>query len=87
MSIELGRPFSETGAGVKGENGDSIQICLTGKEVFTKYQFELLDKTLHNIMVFVPDLKVYPHNYFNKKKTCPNFKSDWFIYKNQSLNN
>ena len=73
--IEAGRPISEVGAHVKGQNRNSIGICLIGREHFSAMQ----------LLVTLPDLlgrlmdehrlqrnDVYGHCDFSSK-TCPNF--------------
>jgi len=74
------RPIHRSGAHAKGHNTDSIGICLLGLDPFTRRQFQQL-ATLLEMLCTVFDLKeedIYPHNHFNKNKTCPNFDVDWF---------
>ena len=73
--IHVGRPIHEAGAHTRGQNTNSIGICLTGNEDFTVSQFESLGKLCKNLR-YLFNLKrgdIYPHNAFNPNKTCPNF--------------
>ena len=78
--IEKGRPLYIVGAHCKNHNFDSIGICLSGKHEFTEAQFksaQLLYYDLSEIITLRPGPEhqtIYPHNYFDKMKTCPNFK-------------
>ena len=73
--IETGRSMFIQGAHSKGQNHDSIGICLVGLNKFTKAQFDSLRALVIGLQETynIPDSKVYPHNKFNKLKTCPNF--------------
>jgi len=68
--IQFGRPIDQIGAHCKGQNSNSLGICLTGKNEFDQAQFEM---TARLISSFFPGLAIYPHNYFNKNKRCPGF--------------
>lgn len=73
--IAIGRQEDEQGAHTKGHNNDSISICISGKSDFNNKQFDETKKLIKNLL-YNRDLTmqdVYPHNYFNKNKTCPNF--------------
>ena len=72
-SLQVGRDIQEVGAHCKEHNADSIGICLTGKSEFTSQQFEQLVGFLAYLNRKYGTLEVYPHSYFNKEKTCPNF--------------
>lgn len=90
-TVQRGRPLDddaileadEIGAHVKGENYESVGICLHGKFKFSNDQFRSLAKLLIKLMeqftLTIGD--IYPHNYFNDKKTCPNFDVLFFIKK------
>jgi len=73
--IQIGRALWEKGAHCEDENGDSIGICLGGKYKFTEIQFKNLKTLLYDLMkeydLYTTD--IYPHCYFDKNKTCPNF--------------
>jgi len=74
-TVQDGRKLEESGAHCKGENQASVGICLHGRDDFTPEQFATLRRVC-NVMcgAFNIDKKdIYPHNYFNKNKTCPNF--------------
>lgn len=71
--IEVGRTLDIIGAHCKGHNTDSIGTCLIGDLHFSQAQFTSLrriNKMLENLF---PGIEVFPHNHFNKHKTCPNF--------------
>lgn len=74
--IQEGRPVSKQGAHCKGENHDSIGICLIGKHHFTSNQlYRALPDLLISLMYTynIPIDNIYSHHHFNKDKTCPNF--------------
>ena len=76
--IEHGRPIETPGAHCKGQNEDSIGICLIGKNSFTCEQMFNLRNLLLNLMK-KHDLKpenVYPHHHYNLNKSCPNWDID-----------
>lgn len=77
--IEPGRPLDKVGAHCKGQNKDSIGICLIGRSHFSSEQLfislpglvkSLLNK--HNLTIN----DVYGHYEFNSGKTCPNLDMD-----------
>ena len=78
------RPLTDIGAHCRGHNSDSIGICLTGDKFFSLAQFYELRVVLDSLYGLFPhldDSDVYPHNYFNKNKTCPNFNVDDILLK------
>lgn len=77
--IEKGRSLHEVGAHCKGENHDSIGICLVGNEQWRiDLQFENLKFLIDELEERFGNLLAYPHNYFESAKaqgkTCPNEK-------------
>lgn len=73
--IHDGRPLNVIPASAKGHNKDTIAICLTGREIFSKKQFDsavLLCRTFLTAYA-IPIDSIFPHNHFNPDKTCPNF--------------
>lgn len=72
--IELGRSLEKTGAHCKGQNKNSIGICLHGKNLddFTHQQFKSLRKLLEVLILIFPELTVHGHNEFSEKE-CPVF--------------
>lgn len=78
--ISIGRPIQLVGAHCLGNNHDSIGICLVGENNFNNRQFYSLSKLLSNLLViFSLDLDdIYPHNFYNKNKSCPNFDLENF---------
>jgi len=76
--VHIGRPLERSGAHCKGYNLRTIGICLVGNLKFTDEQFVALQELCTNICATY-DLTftdVYPHNFFNDKKSCPNFDLD-----------
>ncbi len=72
-SVQLGRPIERSGAHVRGQNDNSIGICLTGKKFFTCKQFESLRQLISNLKSIIPGLNIHGHRDFDPSKTCPNF--------------
>ena len=68
------RPLTRAPAAVQGHNTGSLAICLTGKRKFLSDQFkrtrELIKHIYDQLGYAIP---VYPHRYFDKHRTCPNF--------------
>ncbi len=77
-TIEKGRDVRIAGAHCLGHNHDSIGICLSGASEFTLDQYISLGALMQVLQIEYGDLDVYPHNHFNKGKTCPNFDSKLF---------
>ena len=71
--IMLGRPVAEVGAHCKGQNHDSIGVCLIGKDEFTPEQFDSLRKLYAMLGNIFQEIKAYGHRDFTNQKTCPNF--------------
>ena len=72
--IEPGRDLELIGAHCRGENHDSIGICLVGKHHFTLNEFVQLVHLVHQLRRRFGFLTVHGHRDYNKKKTCPNFE-------------
>lgn len=74
-TVHFGRPIEIKGAHCPPENAHSIGICLTGNKAFSPAQFEALrflaSDLCHEFNLNLTDF--YPHNHFDKNKTCPNF--------------
>lgn len=79
--VQVGRNEETIGAHAEGHNKNSIGICLSGLNEFTKLQFESLRKLLIDILNRhkLTTLDVLPHKAFNKNKTCPNFDLEKFL--------
>lgn len=76
------RPVHKSGAHVRGENSDSIGVCVLGRVLFSVAQkrklAELVSTLLH--LTGLDSKDVHPHNMYNKNKTCPNFDlEEWKI--------
>lgn len=81
--IEVGRPLEEVGAHCKGENADSIGICMIGIHHFTLAQFESLTSLIcgahpehipPEIASAIDVEAIHGHREFNLGKSCPNFE-------------
>ena len=72
-NLQIGRPISKAGAHCYGQNKHSIGICLAGNGDFTEFQFKTLKALCLNLCeIFeLHDADIYPHWYYNDKKTCP----------------
>ena len=80
--IELGRPWWRQGAHTKGENYDSLGVCLVGNPKFigapemwfTKRQLQSLQKLVAQLMneFNIPSEQIYGHNEY-APKLCPGF--------------
>ena len=73
--VHICRPIHKSGAHTRGHNKKSIGICLTGLNEFSKEQFESLKELTNELKreFGIINSNVFPHNHFNKNKTCPNF--------------
>lgn len=72
-TIQKGRDLNEQGAHCKGQNSDSIGVCLHGIDKFSLSQFRALIDLCNSLdMILCKRLDVFPHNKFSDK-TCPNF--------------
>jgi len=73
--LQYGRPIWMSGSHCELQNSSSIGICLSGNEHFSDRQFfnckQLLSQIYANFNL--THNNVYPHNHFDKSKTCPNF--------------
>jgi hypothetical protein len=76
--IEPGRSETAIGAHCKGQNTNSLGVCLVGRGKFTPEQIE----SLLSLFIGIFDRWRIPldswrcHNEFDKNKTCPNVKID-----------
>jgi len=73
--VQRGRPEEKAGAHCRGQNRDSIGICMIGVDEFTPSQFEALERVVRGLQEAynVSDAMVFGHRDWDKKKTCPNF--------------
>ncbi|QZT38791.1 N-acetylmuramoyl-L-alanine amidase [Halosquirtibacter xylanolyticus] len=80
--VRWGRSPAMYGAHCAGHNRDSIGICLSGRHKFTPYQFNSLRNLLIRLMkeYDIPKSAIYPHNHFNKNKSCPNYNVQEIIH-------
>ena len=75
--IEGGRPIEKVGSHCRGDNQDSIGICLIGKSCFSRAQY----KSLYDLINWLfwrldKNVKIFGHCEMEsgvvQKKTCPN---------------
>lgn len=88
--IETCRPVSMVGSHLKGENIDSIGICLIGNKLFTANQMDSLESLLKSLMLVhkIEPKNVLGHNELDKYSHCPKFNVRAYIDKHfTSLNN
>ena len=79
--IQKGRLIDVMGAHCKGQNKNSVGICLSGKHKFTNKQFEALETLIRALDIRLKDkFTVHPHNEF-ATKSCPNFSVEEFKLK------
>lgn len=74
--LHRGRDIDTKGAHCYGENHDSIGICLLGEYDFKPMQMLATARLVWSLCKAYgldPYNHVYPHNKFNRLKTCPNF--------------
>jgi hypothetical protein len=76
--VEVGRRLTETGAHCRGQNHNSIGVCLVGTDQFTPAQWRALrflvaaerrDRTKQRL----PPISLHGHRVYNQRKTCPGF--------------
>lgn len=73
--LHKGRAEEAIGAHVRGHNGDSLGVCLSGRKKFTEAQFEALElKCLELCSKYDLEKKdILGHTDLDPLKTCPNF--------------
>lgn len=78
--VQFGRSLNEEGAHCKGQNDDSIGICLAGRHYFSEFQYQSLVRLVSALLILfeLEFSDVYEHNYFDPTKTCPNM--DWYKF-------
>ncbi len=85
-SITYTRSLNAEGAHCKGENYDSIGVCLVGSSKFSLAQFRSLRYQLDGIFqtYSIPKWAIYCHYQFksaqDQQKTCPNMDSHRILY-------
>jgi N-acetyl-anhydromuramyl-L-alanine amidase AmpD len=85
--LELGRQEDAIGAGARGNNLESVHICMVGgvdaelkpDDNFTVSQYT----TLRNVLILLrsryPETTIYGHYELDNKKACPSFDVDRFL--------
>lgn len=86
-TIEPGRPPSKIGAHTKGNNRDSIGICLAGGKNAAAGLAGFTDAQLLSLRLLIggyeanlePMISITGHNDYTRAKTCPNFDvAEWW---------
>ena len=73
-TVHAGRPDYWQGAHVKGQNHQSLGVCLTGRIDFTPAQMASLEALLLQWLSEHPDAEIVGHRDIqDTSKTCPNF--------------
>ena len=78
-AIEYGRSVEKIGAHCRGQNTDSLGICLIGVNTFTSAQI----KTLYDLLLKlylrykISPENIFGHYEFSNKKSCPNIDMDF----------
>jgi len=72
--IEKGRPVEEVGAHCRGQNHDSIGICVIGRHHFSVKQLKKLVGLILDLRQQFGNIPIFGHRDFNPHKTCPNFE-------------
>jgi N-acetylmuramoyl-L-alanine amidase len=76
--VEFGRPITEIGAHVEGENYNSIGVCLVGRLKFSQEQLNAVVQLFMTLRktFFIDAERWFCHNEFNDQKTCPNIPAN-----------
>jgi N-acetylmuramoyl-L-alanine amidase len=76
-SIHTGRQVAEVGAHCAGLNSKSIGVCLVGKGVYSRSQWDALEDLVQRLLITYPKAKVTGHcdcpTGIDQGKTCPDF--------------
>jgi N-acetyl-anhydromuramyl-L-alanine amidase AmpD len=80
-TIETGRSKDRAGAHTKGQNANSLGVCLVGgindkgqpAENFTKAQWGSLERLMRILKADFPWATIHGHREFNAGKACPSF--------------
>ena len=92
-----GRPNNVQGAGVLGENKNTLHICLVGDTKFSIEQFKTLGRKIdaYKMIYSIKDEQIFTHAQFpsavKQGKTCPNIPINnllvWYMtYDMRALN-
>lgn len=71
-TIQAGRPEYWRGAHARGNNKNSIGVCLIGRDEFTSAQLSALVDLSRDICSRYPQAKLVNHYDLDPGKTCPN---------------
>lgn len=79
--VEEGRPIERMGAHARGNNSDSIGICLVGGMDeygrddcnFTHWQWDALSALINDLESMLGPLDISGHREWDDSKTCPTF--------------
>ncbi len=93
-TVEEGRPHALIGAHTKGENADSLGICVVGgidkdgkpEANFTPAQWASLERLVWQLVARYPGIEVSGHNNWTTAKACPCFdaRTWWKIQSSES---
>lgn len=74
-----GRKLNIEGAHCKGQNSDSVGICLSGRHDFRTAQYLTLELLIYSLFDMFGEINIFGHCDFNENKTCPNFDYKTFM--------
>ncbi len=75
--VETGRKVGEIGAHCRGQNRNSIGICLVGTDRFTVAQWQALANLVRDLSRKYPNATLHGHREF-ARKICPGFDvTEW----------
>ena len=76
--LENGRPEYWMGSHAKGNNKDSIGICMIGTDEFNDDQWHILSELLRKLIIENSGVKIIGHNEISNKK-CPGFDVQYWL--------
>ena len=87
-TVKQGRPVDVWGAHARGQNHESVGICLVGgldnnnqpEDNFTPLQKRMLKLLVAGHQALYPGVEVRGHNHFNGHKACPAFPVELWLY-------
>ena len=71
--IVMARSPDLAGAHCRGENYDSLGICLIGHGDYSAFQMGRLEYLLRKLLLLYPRVEIHGHKFYNSRKTCPLF--------------
>ena len=72
-TIEHGRPLYWVGSHSRGNNAQSVGVCLIGDGIYTLEQYAALRTLIFDLLERFPGAAVVGHCDLDRNKTCPQF--------------